>query len=235
MGIFSRTELLIGSENMEKLANANVAVFGIGGVGGYVAEMLARCGVGRISLVDMDTVSETNRNRQIIALESTEGMLKTEVMKQRILDINPHADVKTYNLFYTKETAESFDLSVYDYIADCIDTVSSKIELIVRAKSAGTPIISAMGAGNKLNPAGFEVADIYKTSVCPLARAIRTELRKRGIKSLKTVYSREEPIKKFTDTAGEGLGRNIPASAAFAPSAMGIVMASEIFKDIISL
>lgn len=222
---------MLGESAMDRLKEARVAVFGIGGVGGYVAEMLSRSGVGSISLIDSDTVSETNINRQIIALYSTVGKLKTQVMKERILDINPQADVITYNMFYTPQNADSFDLSGYDYIADCIDTMSSKIELIVRAQNNNVPIISAMGAGNKLNPTDFLVADIYKTSVCPLARTLRSELRKRGVKSLKTVYSKEEPKKSLCaeDTC---YGRHAPASVAFAPSAMGIIMASEIIKDI---
>jgi len=232
MDIFSRTELLIGADGMERLKNAKVAVFGIGGVGGYVCEMLVRSGIYNISLFDSDTISTTNRNRQIIALESTTGKPKVEVMRDRILDINPDANVIVNNVFYTPENADDYPISEYDYIADCIDTVSSKIELIVRAKQAGVKIISAMGAGNKLDPTRFEVADIYKTSVCPLARTMRYELRKRGIKSLKTVYSKEEPQKPLGDIDDESFGRHIPASVAFAPAAMGIVMASEIIREL---
>lgn len=232
MDIFSRTELLIGADGMERLKNAKVAVFGIGGVGGYVCEMLVRSGIYNISLFDSDTVSTTNRNRQIIALESTTGKPKVEVMRDRILDINPDAKVTINNVFYTPENADDYPISEYDYIADCIDTVSSKIELIVRAKQAGVKIISAMGAGNKLDPTRFEVADIYKTSVCPLARTMRYELRKRGIKSLKTVYSKEEPRKPLGNIDDESFGRHIPASVAFAPAAMGIVMASEIIREL---
>lgn len=232
MDIFSRTELLIGADGMERLKNAKVAVFGIGGVGGYVCEMLVRSGIYNISLFDSDTVSTTNRNRQIIALESTTCKPKVEVMRDRILDINPDANVIVNNVFYTPENADDYPISEYDYIADCIDTVSSKIELIVRAKQAGVKIISAMGAGNKLDPTRFEVADIYKTSVCPLARTMRYELRKRGIKSLKTVYSKEEPRKPLGNIDDESFGRHIPASVAFAPAAMGIVMASEIIREL---
>lgn len=232
MDIFSRTELLIGADGMERLKNARVAVFGIGGVGGYVCEMLVRSGIYNISLFGSDTVSTTNRNRQIIALESTTGKPKVEVMRDRILDINPDAKVTINNVFYTPENADDYPISEYDYIADCIDTVSSKIELIVRAKQAGVKIISAMGAGNKLDPTRFEVADIYKTSVCPLARTMRYELRKRGIKSLKTVYSKEEPRKPLGNIDDESFGRHIPASVAFAPAAMGIVMASEIIREL---
>lgn len=232
MDIFSRTELLIGADGMDRLKNARVAVFGIGGVGGYVCELLVRSGIYNISLFDSDTVSTTNRNRQIIALESTTGKPKVEVMRDRILDINPDANVIVNNVFYTPENADDYPISEYNYIADCIDTVSSKIELIVRAKQAGVKIISAMGAGNKLDPTRFEVADIYKTSVCPLARTMRYELRKRGIKSLKTVYSKEEPRKPLGDIDDESFGRHIPASVAFAPAAMGIVMASEIIREL---
>lgn len=232
MDIFSRTELLIGADGMDRLKNAKVAVFGIGGVGGYVCEMLVRSGIYNISLFDSDTISTTNRNRQIIALESTTGKPKVEVMRDRILDINPDAKVTINNVFYTPENADDYPISEYDYIADCIDTVSSKIELIVRAKQAGVKIISAMGAGNKLDPTRFEVADIYKTSVCPLARTMRYELRKRGIKSLKTVYSKEEPRKPLGNIDDESFGWHIPASVAFAPTAMGIVMASEIIREL---
>ncbi len=233
MSIFSRTELLLGEAAMDKLKNSHVAVFGVGGVGGYVCEMLARSGVGHITLIDSDDVSETNRNRQIIALESTTGKPKVEVMRERILDINPDAEVVALSIFYTLENADEYPLSGYDYVADCIDTMTSKIELIMRAKAQGVKIISAMGAGNKLDPTGFLVSDIYKTSVCPLARTLRYELKKRGVKSLKVVYSKEEPKKPKGLIEGESFGRHIPASVAFAPSAMGIVMASEIVKDMI--
>ena len=233
MPIFSRTELLLGEAAMDKLKNSRVAVFGVGGVGGYVCEMLARSGVGHITLIDSDEVSETNRNRQIIALESTTGKPKVDAMRERILDINPDAEVVALNVFYTPENADSYPLSEYDYIADCIDTMTSKIELIIRAKAQGTRIISAMGAGNKLDPTGFAVSDLYKTSVCPLARTLRYELKKRGIKSLKVVFSKEEPKKPKGRVEGESFGRHIPASVAFAPSAMGIVMASEIVSDLI--
>ena len=233
MSIFSRTEILLGDEAMARLKNARVAVFGVGGVGGYVCEMLARSGVGHITLIDSDCVSETNRNRQIIALESTTGKPKVGVMRDRILDINPDAEVDAIEMFYTPENADSISLSEYDYIADCIDTMTSKIELIMRAKAVGIKIISAMGAGNKLDPTKFEVSDLYKTSVCPLARTLRYELKRRGVRSLKVVYSKEEPKKPKGEVTGESFGRHIPASVAFAPSAMGIVMASEIVKDLI--
>ncbi|MCD7822704.1 MAG: tRNA threonylcarbamoyladenosine dehydratase [Oscillospiraceae bacterium] len=230
-GIFSRTENLLGASALEALKTSHIAIFGIGGVGGYVCEMLARTGVGTLSLFDSDEVSISNRNRQIIALESTTGKPKVEVMRDRILDINPGARVFTHNIFYDESTAGEIDLSEYDYIADCIDTVSSKLLLITNAKAAGTRIISAMGAGNKLDPTRFEVTDIYKTSVCPLARTMRHELKKRGIKDLTVVYSKEEPLKPKVELQENG--RHIPASVAFAPAACGIVMASEIVRQIL--
>lgn len=230
--MFSRSELLLGEQAIALLKNKRVAVFGVGGVGGYVCEVLARTGVGHFDLFDSDKVSLSNRNRQIIALESTTGLPKVEVMKSRILDINPLAEVITHEVFYTPENAGEFDLSQYDYIADCIDTMSAKIELIIRAQGSGVPIISAMGAGNKLDPTRFEVSDIYKTSVCPLAKTLRYELRRRGVKNLKCVYSKEEPAKPKGEIPKE-FGRHIPASVAFCPSVMGIIMASEIIKDMI--
>lgn len=230
--MFSRSELLLGEQAIASLKNKRVAVFGIGGVGGYVCEILARTGVARFDLFDSDKVSLSNRNRQIIALESTTGMPKVEAMKQRILDINPKAEVVTHEVFYTPENAGEFDLSRYDYIADCIDTMSAKIELILRVQAANTPMISAMGAGNKLDPTQFEVSDIFKTSVCPLAKTLRYELRRRGVKHLKCVYSKEEPVKPKGEIPKE-FGRHIPASVAFCPSVMGIIMASEIIKDLI--
>lgn len=230
--MFSRSELLLGEQAIASLKNKRVAVFGIGGVGGYVCEILARTGVAHFDLFDSDKVSLSNRNRQIIALESTTGMPKVEAMKQRILDINPKAEVVTHEVFYTPENAGEFDLSRYDYIADCIDTMSAKIELILRVQAANTPIISAMGAGNKLDPTQFEVSDIFKTSVCPLAKTLRYELRRRGVKHLKCVYSKEEPVKPKGEIPKE-FGRHIPASVAFCPSVMGIIMASEIIKDLI--
>ncbi len=222
--MYSRTASLIGEEAMEKLKNSRVAVFGIGGVGGYTAEALARAGVGTIDLVDSDRVSESNINRQIIALKSTVGMLKTEVMKARIADINPDIMVNSHSVFYLPETADSFDFNKYDYIADAVDTVTAKIDIICRAKALGIPVISAMGAGNKLDPSDFTVSDIYKTSVCPLARVMRYELKKRGIDSLKVVYSQEVP-KKCAD-------RSAPASISFVPSVAGLIMAGEIIRDL---
>jgi len=226
---FSRSELLLGSEAIKKLSSSHVIVFGAGGVGGYAIEALARTGVGNIDIVDNDKISTTNINRQIIALHSTIGKDKVDVMKERISDINPNAKVKTYKTFYTPENSFEFDFSKYDYIVDAIDTVKSKIELVVKANKADIPIISAMGAGNKLNPLGFEVADIYKTSVCPLARVIRTELKKRNIKSLKVVYSKEQPIKAVSD---ENPLKRAPGSIIYAPAIMGLIMASEVIKDL---
>ncbi len=228
---FSRTALLIGDEGVQKLKNARVAVFGVGGVGGYAVEALARSGVGSIELIDSDRVSLSNLNRQIIALHSTVGRLKTEVCAERARDINPEIKVTTRNLFYLPETADEFDFSSYDYVVDAIDTVSGKLDIIERAKQAGVPVISAMGAGNKLSATGFEVADISKTSVCPLARVMRRELKKRGIDHVKVVCSKEEPQPaKATD---EESGKPIPASIAFVPSVVGLILAGEVIKDLI--
>ncbi len=224
--------MLLGDDAMGKLSNANVAIFGVGGVGGYIAEALARSGVGHIDLYDNDVVSATNINRQIIALHSTVGQYKTDVMKNRILDINPACDVGTYNVFYDEKTAPGIDLSQYDCVADAIDSVKSKIELIVRTKEASTPIISAMGAGNKLNPTDFEIADLSKTTVCPLARIMRRELKARGITHLKVCYSKELPVVPLL-TKEENDGKILPGSTAFSPSVMGLIMASEIVKDLI--
>ncbi len=220
---FSRTELLLGSESMERLANSKVAVFGIGGVGGYVVEALVRSGVGAVDLIDSDTVCESNLNRQIIALKSTIGTFKVDAMKERIMDINPDCKVNVHRCFYLPETAGQFDFTQYDYVVDAVDTVTAKIELVMQAKESKVPIISSMGAGNKLNPAEFEVADIYKTSVCPLAKVMRRELKKRGVKKLKVVYSKEEPTQKCTP----------PGSTAFVPSVVGLIIASEVVKDIV--
>lgn len=229
---FSRTEMLIGKRGVEKLAAARVAVFGIGGVGGYVVEALARSGVGTLDLVDNDRVSLSNINRQIIALHSTVGRLKTEVAAERAKDINPAIAVHTHNVFFLPENAEEFDFSAYDYVVDAIDTVSGKIALIEKARACGAPVISAMGAGNKLDPTAFEVADIEKTSVCPLARVMRRELKKRGVERVKVVYSKEEPKNAGTGEKTEN-GKPIPASITFAPSAMGLILASEVIKDLI--
>lgn len=234
---FSRTELLLGGDAMERLKNARVAVFGVGGVGGYVAEALARSGVGAIDLIDSDTVSLTNINRQIIALHSTVGMLKTDAAAARIKDINPACKVTCHPIFYTPETEGEFDFTEYDYVVDAIDTVVGKIALVMNADKCGTPIICSMGAGNKLDPTAFEVADIYKTSVCPLAKVMRYELRKRGIKHLKVVYSKEMPIvpNGTADCQEENVKKkNIPGSVAFVPSVVGLIIAGEVIKDIIN-
>lgn len=228
---FSRTELLLGGEAMEKLAHAHVAVFGIGGVGGYAVEALARSGIGSLDLIDNDVVAETNLNRQIIALRSTIGRYKTDVMKERILDINPECRVRTYRCFFLPETQGEFDFTQYDYVVDAVDTVTAKIQLVVQAQASGVPIVSSMGAGNKLDPTAFEVADIYQTSVCPLAKVMRRELKRRGIKKLKVVYSREEPVKALP-SGEETARRSLPGSTAFVPSVAGLILASEVIKDI---
>lgn len=221
----------MGTEGVKKLNNARVAVFGVGGVGGYAAEALARSGVGALDLIDKDRVSESNINRQIIALHSTVGRLKTEVMAERVRDINPNIKVTTYDVFYLPETAEEFDFTQYDYIVDAIDTVSGKIALIENAKRCNVPVISSMGAGNKLDPTAFEVADISKTSVCPLARVMRRELKKRGVEHVKVVYSKEEP--QESKTHDEETGKSIPGSVAFVPSVVGLILAGEVIKDLI--
>ena len=228
---FSRTALLIGDKGVEKLKKARVAVFGIGGVGGYVVEALARSGVGALDLIDKDTVSESNINRQIIALHSTVGRLKTEVAAERARDINPNVTVRTHNVFYLPETADSFDFSQYDYVVDAIDTVSGKLALIEQAKKANIPVISSMGAGNKLDVTAFEVADIAKTSVCPLARVMRREFKKRGIEHVKVVYSKEEPL--ASSVTDEESGKAVPGSIAFVPSVVGLILAGEVIKDLI--
>ncbi len=244
---FSRTELLFGKEAMQKLASARVAVFGIGGVGGFTAEALARSGVGAIDLIDDDKVCLTNINRQIIALRSTVGKYKVDVAEERLKGINPDIKINTYKTFYTPETADLFDFTQYDYVVDAIDTVTGKIELAVNAQKSGTPIISSMGAGNKLNPEKFEVADIYETSVCPLARVMRRELKSRGIKRLKVVYSKEKALTPIDDTAISckencicppgtqrkcTVRRQVPGSTAFVPSVAGLIIAGEVIKDI---
>ena len=239
MNRFQRTEALLGADSIDKLKNSSVAIFGIGGVGGYVTEALARSGVGHFLLVDSDDVDITNINRQIIALSSTVGRSKVEVMKERILDINDKADVEIRKCFYLPENAHEFDFSKYDYIVDAVDTVTAKINIISKAKECGVKIISAMGAGNKLDPTAFKVADISKTKVCPLAKVMRYELKKRGIKGVKVVYSEEMPavtgMKATDEVNGDTASkrRAIPASIAFAPSVMGLIMASEVIKDLI--
>lgn len=243
MNEFSRTELLIGQAALEKLQNSRVAIFGVGGVGGYVCEALVRSGVGHFDLIDNDTVSLTNINRQIIALHSTIGKLKVDVMKERMLDINPDVDVSVHPCFYLPETADQFDFSNYDYVVDAIDTVTGKIEIIVQAHTHQVPVISSMGAGNKLNPAMMEVSDLYKTSVCPLARVMRRELKKRHIKHCKVVYSKEKAIqpsqasleKYGADSEENFTKKSIPGSTAFVPSVAGLILASEVIKDLITL
>lgn len=228
---YSRTELIFGDEAMKKLAKARVAVFGVGGVGGFAVEALARSGVGSLDIIDNDTVALTNLNRQIIALRSTVGEYKVDAAAKRILDINPDIKLNAYRIFFTPETADEFDFSEYDYVIDAIDTVTGKIELVMKAQAAGTPIICSMGAGNKLDPTKFEVADIYKTSVCPLARVMRYELKKRGVKHLKCVYSTEAPItpKPTDEVSGK---RQTPGSCAFVPSVAGLIIAGEVIKDL---
>ncbi len=236
---FSRTELLVGSEGMERLQRARVAVFGVGGVGGYVVEALARSGVGTLDIIDADTVCLSNLNRQIIATHKTIGQYKVDAAKERILEINPEAKVNAHRCFYLPENAEQFDFREYDYVVDAIDTVTGKIELVMQADRAGIPIISSMGAGNKLDPTAFRVADIYKTNVCPLAKVMRRELKKRGIKKLKVVYSEEKPLTPMVSAdmrieQEEGLSRRqTPGSNAFVPSVVGLIIAGEVIKDLI--
>ena len=244
---FSRTELLLGKENMENLSKARVAVFGIGGVGGYTVEALVRSGVGAIDLIDDDKVCLTNLNRQIIATRKTVGKYKVDVMKERILDINPDCKVEVHKCFYLPETKDEFDFSRYDYIVDAVDTVTAKVQLVMEAKEKQVPIISRMGARNKLDPAAFEVADIYKTSVCPLAKVMRRELKKRGVDHLKVVYSREPAMTPVDDMAIScrehcicppgavhkcTQRRAIPGSIAFVPSVVGLMIAGEVIKDL---
>ncbi len=230
---FERSAMLLGVEKVEKLADKSVAVFGIGGVGGYVVEALARTGIGAFDLVDHDTVSVTNINRQIIATMDTIGRNKAEVMKERILSINSEAQVKVRDCFFLPENADEFDFEKYDYVVDAVDTVTAKLEIIERAKKAGVPVISAMGAGNKLDPTQFVVTDISKTSVCPLAKVMRRELKKRGISDVKVVYSKEEAKTPLFDPPAEGETRKkAPGSVAFVPSVAGLIVASEVIKDL---
>ena len=224
----SRTALLLGEEAVERLNSARVAVFGIGGVGGYVAEALARSGVGALDLFDNDTVSKSNINRQIVALHSTVGRYKTDVMACRIHDIRPETTVTEHRVFFLPENASEYDFSQYDYVVDAVDTVSAKIAIAECSVAAGVPIVSCMGTGNKLDPSKLVLTDLAKTSVCPLARVMRTELKKRGVKKLKVVYSKEEPIKRTID----GNGRHAPGSIAFVPSVVGLIIAGEVIKDI---
>ncbi len=233
---FSRTELLLGSEGMEKIKSSHVAIFGVGGVGGYVVEALVRSGVGEIDLIDNDEVSLTNLNRQIIATRSTVGRPKVDVAKERALEINRDCKVNAYKMFYLPETADSFDFSKYDYVVDAIDTVAGKLEIIKRAVEAGVPVISSMGAGNKMEASMLEVADISKTSVCPLARVMRKKLKEMGIEHLKVVYSKEQPVKPLLppDESEYELkgGRPAPGSNAFVPAAAGLIIAGEVIKDL---
>lgn len=257
---FSRTELLLGAEAMEKLSKSRVAVFGIGGVGGYVCEALVRSGVGGFDLIDSDRVSLSNINRQIIATLKTVGRYKTDVMRERMLDINPNADVRLHNCFFLPETSEEFPFEEYDYVVDAVDTVTAKIELVMKCKEKNIPVISSMGAGNKLDASLFKVADIYKTKVCPLAKVMRKELKRRGVESLKVVYSEEIPVKRKETFADFGNGggassnagaavpdnacdfgeedmtvkkRSIPGSVAFVPSVAGLIIAGEVVRDLI--
>ena len=251
---FSRTARLVGREAVERLEKCRVAVFGVGGVGGYVCEALCRSGVGSFDLIDHDKVSLSNLNRQIIALHSTIGRYKTEVMKERMEDINPQVKVRIYECFFLPENADDFPFAEYDYVVDCVDTVTAKIGLVMKCRELGVPIISAMGAGNKLDPAGFRVADIYKTNVCPLAKVMRRELKKRGVKKLKVVYSEELPLTPLeTEACGEEVQestgksmredgqaagpagrRSTPGSIACVPSAAGLVLAGEVIRDLIA-
>lgn len=246
---FSRTELLLGKEGMERLKNARVAVFGVGGVGGYVCEALVRSGVGAFDLIDDDKVCLTNINRQIIATRSTVGKYKVDVMKERMLDINPDVKVQTYKCFFLPENADDFPFAEYDYVVDAVDTVTAKIELVMKCQSMGVPIISSMGAGNKLDASAFQVADIYKTKMCPLAKVMRRELKKRGVKKLKVVYSEEKPTRPIEDMAiscrtncicPPGAAhkcterRDIPGSVAFVPSVAGLIVAGEVVKDLVN-
>lgn len=232
---FSRTALLIGEQALERLGKARVAVFGAGGVGGYVIEALARSGVGELDIIDRDTVAVSNINRQIIALEDTVGQYKAEVAAKRAKQINPGIKVNAYTVFYTPENAGDFDFSQYDYVVDAVDTVSAKIELVMQAQKCETPIISSMGAGNKLHPEMFEIADIYSTSVCPLARVMRRELKKRGIRRLKVVYSKEEALRPRVTETDPQTGKVTPASIAFVPSAAGLILAGEVIRDLIAV
>ena len=244
---FSRTELLLGKEAMDKLANSRVAVFGIGGVGGYVCEALVRTGVGAFDLIDDDKVCMTNLNRQIIATRKTVGQYKVDVMKERMLEINPKVDVRVHKCFFLPENAEEFPFEEYDYIVDAVDTVTAKISLVMKAQEMNIPIISSMGAGNKLDASKFQVADIYKTKVCPLAKVMRRELKKRGVKKLKVVYSEEQPTRPIEDMSVSCRThcicppgakhkcterRDIPGSVAFVPSVVGLIIAGEVVKDL---
>ena len=231
---FIRTQMLLGKEALETLSNKRVAIFGVGGVGGYVCEALVRCGVGQFDIIDNDTVAESNLNRQIIALHSTIGRSKVDVMKERMQDINPDAKVNVHECFFLPENSDSFDFSQYDYVIDCVDTVTAKIEIIMKAKAAKVPVISSMGTGNKLNPAMLTVTDISKTQMDPLAKVMRRELKKRGVYNLKVVYSEEKPIKPdaIESVESQGSRRSTPGSVSFVPSVAGLIIASEVVKDL---
>ena len=228
---FSRTEMLIGKDGLEKLQNSRVAVFGIGGVGGHAVEALVRSGLGEIDLIDNDKVIESNLNRQIIATRKTVGMDKVDAMEQRLLEINPNVKIHKHKTFFTPETSSEFNFEEYDYVVDAIDTVVGKIELVIKSKEYNVPIICSMGAGNKMNPTEFEVADISKTSVCPLAKVMRHELKKRNIKDVKVVYSKELPF--VHNLIDKKTKKRIPASNAFVPSVVGLIIASEVLKDLV--
>jgi len=240
---FQRTELLIGSENIDKLKNRRVAVFGIGGVGGHAVDALCRCGIGMIDIYDGDVIDITNINRQLIATHKTVGSAKVDVMRERLLDINPDVTVGAHKLFYLPETAADIDLSVYDHVIDAVDTMTAKIELVCQTAAVNVPIISSMGAANKLDPTAFEVADIYETSVCPMARIMRRELRKRGIEALKVVYSKEEPQEPADNIINEicdetdpfrKAGRPLPGSISFVPPVVGLILAGEVIKNLLN-
>lgn len=230
--MFERTSLLLGSDGIGRLKKAKVALFGVGGVGGFAAEALARAGVGAVDLFDKDTVSESNLNRQLAALRSTVGAYKTDVLKQRMLDINKDIKINSFKVFYLPDNAGDFPLDGYDYVIDAVDTVSAKLELICRCKADNIPVISAMGAGNKLDPTAFRVGDIFETSVCPLARVMRRELKKRGVKSLKVVYSEEKPVVPAGVAFDESSAKPVPGSVSFVPPVMGMIIAGEVIKDI---
>ncbi|MBR2886389.1 MAG: tRNA threonylcarbamoyladenosine dehydratase [Clostridia bacterium] len=229
---FSRSAMVIGEKALEKLSSSRIAIFGIGGVGGYTLEALVRSGVGEFDLIDNDTVNITNINRQIIALHNTVGQYKVDVARERILSINPAAKVNVYKLFFLPENSAELDFTKYSYVVDCVDTVTAKLEIIERAKNANVPVISCMGTGNKLDPTLFEVSDIYKTSVCPLAKVMRRELKKRNVNSLKVLYSKEEPIKPLQQE--DLMKRPVPGSVSFVPSVAGLIIAGEVIKDLIS-
>ena len=235
MNPYARTQILLGDEAMAKLRRARVAVFGLGGVGGYVVEALARCGIGALDLIDHDTISPTNLNRQILATRQTVGMEKAQVAKERVLSIDPDIQARAIKLFYGPDTADQFDFSQYDYVVDAIDTVTGKLALVTAAQASGTPIISSMGTGNKLDPTKFQIADISKTSVCPLARIMRKECAKRGIRHLKVLFSTEDPVQPAGDSSAEELPegrRSLPGSVSFVPSVAGLIIAGEVVRDL---